>query len=110
MRRVRNPKINFPQGHNRFPVPALTTPQVLLVMKPVNSGSSPRNGTRLSAADSSASAPLKLNDSATHSDRHGFRAILRSHLLADVPQVHFDGPFGNGQLLSDIAVPLPRSD
>ena len=52
----------------------------------------------------------KPNDSATHRDRYGFRAILRAQLLADVPQVHFDRLLVNGQLLSNIAVLVPRSD
>src|SRR5579863_4017931 len=50
----------------------------------------------------------KPNDSAPRRDCYGFRAILCSYLVEDVPQVHFDGLLGNTQPLSDIAVPVPR--
>ena len=50
------------------------------------------------------------DDSATHRDRYSFRAVLRSELFEDVPQVHFDGVLGNAQLLCNIAIPIPPSD
>ena len=47
---------------------------------------------------------LQVNDAAPDADGHGLRAILRTELVHDVPDVDLDGLFGDREALADVPV------
>jgi hypothetical protein len=51
-----------------------------------------------------ASVVLQVNDASSKADGHGLRAILRTELVHDVPDMNFDSLFRDRESFADVAV------